>query len=770
MVHDISWEADGVTLTPRIKEGSFSYKEQVNTEHNLRFGAVASKAIYFRGFYDSSNPAPVGASLDYYDRDGNFVGRFYAETTVETKNEYSVVAYDEIVKLKADFSAHLSEIQFPVTLAQLVQAACSVASVPIDTQNMALGSMSVESFYADNISCAQILSWAAEIEGKFVRVKRESSSSVTPSLEFAWYAQNALYDIAPSDGQSGGVAHVYYKQDGLQYEDYVTATVDAVSIKPAETDGAAYTYPNVSGGNIYPVSDNLLLTNATQATMVSVAQNMYSAIQEFAYRPATVRLFPFNCPFKAGDRVQVTDANGDSFSTVIMAVTETDSETIVYSTGDETYETQAPSSIPKQLANLAQNVVRIKDLIVENVEALYARIADLFAENITVTGSLHSEDFVGGDTYADQGMGLDFGAKTFQAENFAVDASGGIHAKAGHIAGMEIIDNTTLNPDAPEARGVDSGGQPIPTYRQPDATTRIDQAGRLVYTPITLAPPSGVLAQHLDVTITSRAANQPYTISLEYMDGRDQTQTVIFSEDIEGVISTSDTSVYVAPTINRDYLAAYLVVRVTVESTSGFFCKLTAEYESGKAALARGATALDEAIPGTFYLGTDGLSLSDTVMIRGSDGFARVVSMSLGDIQDLEADFNGVSDKVDQINTVLGGAASAADVRAALGITTVNAENLTANWLNMSAARNNAGMKFIRSAAGPNANMAAGTERAVGTLSANYRPSYNINHFCVVNDSGTLCLLKITTAGVVTITPYSAIPTTQAININLAYI
>jgi hypothetical protein len=107
-------------------------------------------------------------------------------------------------------------------------------------------------------------------------------------------------------------------------------------------------------------------------------------------------------------------------------------------------------------------------------------------------------------------------------------------------------------------------------------------------------------------------------------------------------------------------------------------------------------------------------------------------------------------------------------------INTVSSGTLTGNWLNMNYAKNGNGMKFLRCLAGPNAAMAAGTQRFVGTLPSEYRPSYNIDQPIVVNattSSAVIAILNVDRAtGAVNITPMSAISTSTPININLAYI
>ena len=81
--------------------------------------------------------------------------------------------------------------------------------------------------------------------------------------------------------------------------------------------------------------------------------------------------------------------------------------------------------------------------LVRLLTANTAIINQLFAQDISVTGALHSTDYVpalpgASPPYSQAGMGVDFGDKEFEAENFAIDADGKVYAKAGQIGGWDV--------------------------------------------------------------------------------------------------------------------------------------------------------------------------------------------------------------------------------------------------------------------------------------------------------------------------------------------
>ncbi|MBR3389535.1 MAG: hypothetical protein IKG83_03375 [Prevotella sp.] len=90
---------------------------------------------------------------------------------------------------------------------------------------------------------------------------------------------------------------------------------------------------------------------------------------------------------------------------------------------------------------------------VETLTANMAVIDAIFSRDVTVSGALHSEDYIPAATgasppYAQQGMGLDFGEKEFEGENFAIDANGKLYANGAEFTGAEITGGRITLTDA----------------------------------------------------------------------------------------------------------------------------------------------------------------------------------------------------------------------------------------------------------------------------------------------------------------------------------
>ena len=368
--------SDNITELGNVKSVVFS--ETVNSDVNLRPGCVASASIEVEVFNTQANAVAAGDVVYYYQNDKNntptLIGKFNCEPSVKTKNSYRFVAYDNAQKLNADFSQWLraNQSNFPKTVKQLVQQACTIAGVTLGSTSWPLSTQNVQAFYADGLTCRDIISYAAEIACKFVRCHTDGK------LYFDWYTSNSN-SIAPSAGTN----QYAYKQDGLTYANFTTTALARVAVHPSGEDDVAYIYPvNVTSGNTLDIKDNLLLTGADASFYNSVAQTVYTAMHSLGtYRPMTASLFPRENPFRAGDIVSVTDSQSVTFTAPITGQTVSNSAATLESVGNETYTDYSGST--KGLTQLASDIVRINKLKVDWAEINTAIINYLTAHDVT---------------------------------------------------------------------------------------------------------------------------------------------------------------------------------------------------------------------------------------------------------------------------------------------------------------------------------------------------------------------------------------------------
>ena len=360
----------------------------------------------------------AGDTLTYYRQDdaGNRtkVGIFYAEKPTRTKrNSYKVTAYDTMSKLDADFSGWLraNQAQFPKTIWQLVQLACQRAGVTLASSSLPInGSYSVQAFYADDLTCRQIISWAAEAAGCYAHMNADGK------LQFLTYADKRSTAKITPDGASSTA----YYADSLSYEDYTVKAIEKVQIRQSDSDVGVIYPDSTTATNTYAVQGNLLLTTGTEANLKTVAQNLYNVLKSVTYTPCKVSV-PSGSGLTCGKIVHVKDARGREFDTYLMSATISSGKASFESVGSASRENSSAVN-SQSYKNLTGKMLEIKT----SVDGLEVKASDLTGKytdlKATVDG-LSAE--VKKDTKITGGGNLILGSESFKNAKLGGSAIGG---------------------------------------------------------------------------------------------------------------------------------------------------------------------------------------------------------------------------------------------------------------------------------------------------------------------------------------------------------
>lgn len=390
----------------------------VNAGQEFAIGSAFSDYIEAEIWADPGGSLQItaGDALTYYWQDdaGNRtkVGVFYAEKPTRTKrNSYKVTAYDTMSKLDADFSGWLraNQAQFPKTIWQLVQLACQRAGVALASSSLPInGSYSVQAFYADDLTCRQIISWAAEAAGCYAHMNADGK------LQFLTYTdKRSTVKITP-DGASNSTA---YYADSLSYEDYTVKAIEKVQIRQSDSDVGVIYPDSTTVTNTYAVQGNLLLTTGTEANLKSVAQNLYNVLKNVTYTPCKVSV-PSSSGLACGQIVHVKDARGREFDTYLMSATISSGKASFESVGSASRESSSAVN-SQSYKNLTGKMLEIKT----SVDGLEVKASDLTGKytdlKATVDG-LSSE--VKKDTKITGGGNLILGSESFK--NAALQGGG----------------------------------------------------------------------------------------------------------------------------------------------------------------------------------------------------------------------------------------------------------------------------------------------------------------------------------------------------------
>lgn len=397
---------------------SLTLHTAVNAGQEFTIGSAFSDYIEAEIWADPGGSLQItaGDALTYYRKDdaGNRtkVGVFYAEKPTRTKrNSYKVTAYDTMSKLDADFSGwlHANQAQFPKTIWQLVQLACQRAGVALASSSLPInGSYSVQAFYADDLTCRQIISWAAEAAGCYAHMNADGK------LQFLTYTdKRSTVKITP-DGASNSTA---YYADSLIYEDYTVKAIEKVQIRQSDSDVGVIYPDSTTATNTYAVQGNLLLTTGTEANLKTVAQNLYNVLKNVTYTPCKVAV-PSSSGLACGQIVHVKDARGREFDTYLMSATISSGKASFESVGSASRESSSAVN-SQSYKNLTGKMLEIKT----SVDGLEVKASDLTGKytdlKATVDG-LSSE--VKKDTKITGGGNLILGSESFK--NAALQGGG----------------------------------------------------------------------------------------------------------------------------------------------------------------------------------------------------------------------------------------------------------------------------------------------------------------------------------------------------------
>ena len=408
---------------------SITLHAAVNAGQEFTIGSAFSDYIEAEIWADPGGSLQItaGDALTLYRQDaaGNRtkVGVFYAEKPTRTKrNSYKVTAYDTMSKLDADFSGWLraNQAQFPKTIWQLVQLACQRAGVALASSSLPInGSYSVQAFYADDLTCRQIISWAAEAAGCYAHMNTDGK------LQFLTYTDKRSTAKITPDGASNSTA---YYADSLSYEDYTVKAIEKVQIRQSDSDVGVIYPDSTTATNTYAVQGNLLLTTGTEANLKSVVQNLYNVLKNVTYTPCKVSV-PSSSGLACGQIVHVKDARGREFDTYLMSATISSGKASFESVGSASRESSSAVN-SQSYKNLTGKMLEIKT----SVDGLEVKASDLTGKytdlKATVDG-LSSE--VKKDTKITGGGNLILGSESFKNAEL----------KGNEVSGSSVTYNDT---------------------------------------------------------------------------------------------------------------------------------------------------------------------------------------------------------------------------------------------------------------------------------------------------------------------------------------
>ena len=412
---------------------SVRYTQQAIDNKCIRFGNCFSSCIEVTAYGTGSAIVANGEEIRYYkiyDVDSSFnpidppreefIGTFTAISSIPSKNTFSFVAYDNLYKLSVDFSQHLASIKssFPMTISDLLDEIESVAGVQINRTPVDWweynSPISINYFYADGITCRDIVSAIYEISGHNMvvgsngKIGGRTFENVNPA---PGWLDCKKYIIAPTDrityyediNHTVPLIPAFYKENGLNISDFQAQGPSKAIFK--KSDGTILkeaaplwpsVYPNefIISGNI--ILDNIIIDADADFTLEYfcgvVAQRVYritaglTSSVYFNARNAEVHLFPFRNPYTCFMIAYAIDAKGRAFQFPIMKIVETDSDVALYCFENEYFDNSA-----QNYNSTDQNVIAISAIVnklSDEVNGKVSKDGDTITGNLEVTGNL----------------------------------------------------------------------------------------------------------------------------------------------------------------------------------------------------------------------------------------------------------------------------------------------------------------------------------------------------------------------------------------------
>lgn len=364
-----------VDISSGIK--SLRYQGDCNTSQDMRFGVCLSESVEIEWFNDAVVPVrgnhlkvEIQNSLD--NAWTNY-GKFKVDRVEKHDITSTVYAYDSTYDLDVDFSARLKELNdngaFPMSVTDLVLEALDTAGLvrTISVPSPEFAAPVIKAFYSNNITCKDIvLAFSA-----MTCTIAASSFNARATQYRAWldggdgisfvpyYGADGSYIISSEGGTyvtpGGTVLKVCYKENGLKKSKNNVLPITDLEIvnSSGEVLGSWNVGETTQAESKYIISGNILADNAVgtganytwndiaNAARLNVMAAIGFPLDVDGIIPCSLSLdmFPFEFPFKAGDKTGLMIDDTMLNSILLMHVTIDESSATISCGGNETYET-----------------------------------------------------------------------------------------------------------------------------------------------------------------------------------------------------------------------------------------------------------------------------------------------------------------------------------------------------------------------------------------------------------------------------------------------
>lgn len=314
----------GVGSTNAIKNVKFT--NLVNGGEELNIGSVCCSEIEVSAFAPGGGLSLTsGDEVTLYKEnpsgDRIRMGIFSIQTpTRPSANTMKFIGYDRISKLDKDLSSWLASLTgWPYTVNEFAALVCSACGITFRANSgIPNADFSIEKWSKGVVTGRQIMRWLGEIVCRFVRATPDGE------IEFGWYTESGK-TYAPAGSN-------YYFAGSFSHENYQVTPVDAVQLRLADSESGALWPPVEEGANSYIITGNPILMSSVTEELLPYLEVIQAELEGAMYTPCEVSI-PADPTLKAGDIVQITDANGKKVTVYVMTKTNSGQRDTITCTG-----------------------------------------------------------------------------------------------------------------------------------------------------------------------------------------------------------------------------------------------------------------------------------------------------------------------------------------------------------------------------------------------------------------------------------------------------
>lgn len=327
--------------------------QAVNAGTELTLGSVCAAMVQVTLFAPDGCPLGPGDSFILYKTSASGqlhrLGSFTAEQPQWCSgHRVKITAYDAVAKLDADLTAWLAGLNsWPYTFQELAQLVCARCGVTLADEALPNGELPVGRFTPGQVTGRDIMRWIGQVAGRFCTADEagilhfgwygdapisygpeeifgltvtEEDGALTLSGDVSAEGELILTGTVGSTGDGGdvtlwGADRRWYRQGGLQVQNYETAPISAVWLRADESDTGVI-YPDGQGENVYIIQGNPLLSDDGDLLLIA-AQTLYEGLGSFCHTPMTLTA-PADLRIRAGHLVRVTDSRGRTHTGCVM--------------------------------------------------------------------------------------------------------------------------------------------------------------------------------------------------------------------------------------------------------------------------------------------------------------------------------------------------------------------------------------------------------------------------------------------------------------------